>query len=57
MSSNYNPQSIEKDIQDKWDKQNKYVTRVDEKILLSINVSIPIWKTSHGACKTTPLEM
>ena len=31
MSSNYNPQSIEKDIQDKWDKQNKYVTRVDER--------------------------
>ena len=31
MSSNYNPQSIEKDIQDKWDNQNKYVTRVDQR--------------------------
>ncbi len=31
MSSNYNPQSIEKDIQDKWYKQNKYVTKVDER--------------------------
>ena len=31
MTSNYNPHSIEKDIQDKWDKQNKYVTRVDER--------------------------
>ena len=31
MSSNYNPQSIEKDIQERWDKQNKYVTKVDER--------------------------
>tara|TARA_B100001173_G_scaffold125068_1_gene108643 strand:+ start:866 stop:3271 length:2406 start_codon:yes stop_codon:yes gene_type:complete len=31
MSSNYKPQLIEKNIQESWDKQNKYVTRIDDR--------------------------
>ena len=29
MSSNYNPQLIERNIQEKWDKENKYVSEID----------------------------
>ena len=31
MSSNYKPQLIEKNIQESWDKQNKYVARIDDR--------------------------
>ena len=31
MSSDYNPQSIEKNIQEKWNKENKYVAKVDNR--------------------------
>ncbi len=31
MSSNYKPQLIEKNIQESWDKQNKYAARIDDR--------------------------
>ena len=54
MSSRYNHKIAEKKWQKEWIEQKIFETKKDiskKKILCFRNVSIPVWKNSHGSRK------
>ena len=49
----YNFKVIEEKWQNYWDKEKSFKTKIDKnkkKILLFRNVSLSVWKNTHGAC-------
>ena len=50
----YNFNTIEKKWQKFWDENQTYKTSIDKKkkeVLRPRDVSLPIWKNTHGTCK------
>ena len=53
MVIDYKPQEIEKTIQKKWQEEDRYVSKPDdrEKFLLPFNVSLSLREITYGSCK------
>jgi len=52
MNPEYNPNHIEKAIQDEWLKENKFKATPDnrEKFYCLSMFPIPIWQVAYGSC-------